>query len=318
MYNVERYIDRCIKSLLSQDMDDYEIILVDDKSTDSTLCKAEKWISCDKIFIIKKDSHSGLSDTRNVGLNAARSEYIIFVDSDDYVESNGLGTMKEMIIQAYFPDAFYVEFEEHRTADSMPSLGFVSHRNRSYTGKEFFTNELKSEKLWVSSCTGTYKRTFLIENGLYFKPGILNEDELWTPQVLLCARSIYYSNQLWYHYVRREGSITSRHSDTKRGIDVINAAEQLYKTVSDIDDQDLRRLFKNHLANLYLEGVAIGQLYRKPISRCLDRFFPLKNAFYMKETIKAMVYMLSPYMYCRIRYYNTKRCIKRKVKQTDG
>ena len=86
-YNVERYIDKCVDSLEEQNIDDYEIIIINDCSTDNTINVIKRRAKCN-IRIINKEINTGLSDTRNIGIESANGEYIMFVDSDDYIETN--------------------------------------------------------------------------------------------------------------------------------------------------------------------------------------------------------------------------------------
>lgn len=91
MYNVSEYIDRCLNSLVNQNIDDYEIIVVNDASVDDSLIKAQKWENLyQNLKVINKEKNSGLSDTRNKGLKEATGKYILFVDSDDYIDTNSL------------------------------------------------------------------------------------------------------------------------------------------------------------------------------------------------------------------------------------
>lgn len=85
IYNVERYLDKCIISLTEQDINDYEIILINDGSTDNSINICEKWLAKSNNIKIYTKHNSGLSDTRNFGIKKAIGDYIVFVDSDDYI-----------------------------------------------------------------------------------------------------------------------------------------------------------------------------------------------------------------------------------------
>lgn len=88
IYNVEKYIERCIKSLISQTYRDIEILLINDGSPDDSKTICERYEKIDKRIKLYNKENGGLSDTRNYGLKRAKGEYILFVDSDDYIESN--------------------------------------------------------------------------------------------------------------------------------------------------------------------------------------------------------------------------------------
>lgn len=101
IYNTEKYLDKCIKSVLNQTMSDYELILIDDCSTDDSLTIACKYKS-EHIKVLKNVSNSGLSETRNLGIKNASGDYIVFLDSDDYIEKTALLSLNKlpMIVSA--------------------------------------------------------------------------------------------------------------------------------------------------------------------------------------------------------------------------
>ena len=86
VYNVEKYLEKCLQSLIEQCYSDMEIVVVDDKSTDRSLCIAKKYEKYNNVKVISKEKNTGLSDSRNVGIRESRGQYIMFLDSDDYVE----------------------------------------------------------------------------------------------------------------------------------------------------------------------------------------------------------------------------------------
>ena len=85
VYNAEKYIDRCVQSILSQKYKNYELILVDDHSTDSSLTKCQKWKNTDNRIKILKNPSKGVSSARNTGVRCADGEYIMFIDSDEFL-----------------------------------------------------------------------------------------------------------------------------------------------------------------------------------------------------------------------------------------
>ena len=100
VYNAEKWIDRCIKSLIKQTYDDIEIILVNDGSTDTSLSVCKKYADIDKRIVVIDKKNSGVSATRNIGIEIAKGEYIQFVDSDDYIDEK----MCEMLVNAIEKD----------------------------------------------------------------------------------------------------------------------------------------------------------------------------------------------------------------------
>lgn len=297
VYNVEKYLDKCIDSLIQQDFEDYEIFLINDGSTDSSVKIAEKYVNNNKVQLINKEKNSGLSDTRNIGLKKANGDYIIFVDSDDYVDHEYLKRVYKIIIDQSYPDIVYTGFVEERDKNNITIYGYKSEKNVCYKNNDFLINELRHRTLYAPVCFGIYKRKLLIANNLFFKSGICHEDELWTPQVVYHANSVYTTDLSPYHYIRREGSITKIKDKTKNGIDLLRSCNELTIFSNKIKNKELMRLMNNHIAMLYMKAMCRGKLYRKEYRKLIDRTFPIKNTVFMYDQIKAILFLASLRIY---------------------
>ncbi len=213
VYNVEKYIRECVDSIVSQDFSDYEIILVDDGSLDTSgeICDeyAEKY---NFISVIHK-INGGLSDARNTGINAACGDYILFVDSDDYIAEGALKKISESVknnnnvVDVVFLEAFKV----------FPD-GDVVSLGDGYNGK-FINGQPKKivmehiaalPKYPGSACTKLIRRTLITDNDMYFGQGLLSEDIDWTLSLLMKSEVFSYCDAPYYYYRQdRTGSITS-------------------------------------------------------------------------------------------------------------
>lgn len=301
MYNVEKYIEKCLKSLIEQDINDYEVILVNDGSSDSSLEIAEKWANkYSQIKFHTKSKNTGLSDTRNIGLKLSRGDYVIFIDSDDYVEFNCLSRLKQEIIKSKYPDVIYTGFYQEQEGKIKALYGYKSKHNTLFTSEDFLKSELKKRNLYAAACFGIYKRELILDKNLFFLSGILHEDELWTPNLLFNSKTVYTSDIIFYHYVRRENSITKSKDKTKNGLDLLKICESLETISKTITDAELKKLMDNHIAMLYMKAMTRGKLYRKRYIGLIDRSYPLKktNTFYDK--IKALIFFISPLMYYKL------------------
>ena len=302
MYNVEKYLDKCLTSLTSQNYEDYEIILINDCSKDETLAIAQSWSrKCSNITLIDKDYNTGLSDTRNLGIHICNGTYIIFVDSDDYIEDNTLNIFNT-IIEKYEPDVIYAGYyKEYENGDMVPSYGFLSQPNLLYASKDFMISELNKRNLYASAAFGIYKREMLQSHDLFFKVGILHEDEHWTPRVLINANTVYLSDFHFYHYLKREGSITTQTDRTKNGLDLLQTCLELERySRENISNPQLLKLFHNQIAKLYMKAVCIGKLYRKDYCNTVDRFFPIKHAVKGYDRLKAILFAISLNVYAKV------------------
>lgn len=297
MYNSEKYIDKCLESLNSQDIDDYEVIIVDDGSSDDSINKAKIWVNrSDKMKLIIKEKNGGLSETRNIGINAASRKYLMFVDSDDYIEKNSLGALRSKIIDGGFPDVMYAGMN---LIDGVTTsyFGYVSSPNTLFKSFEFMKSELRNRNLFAMAQLGIYKRDIIVRNGVFFEKDILHEDELWTPMFLFACNNVYTSKIVFYNYVKHQGSITRAKDKTKNGIDLMNTSVKLDSYINNLDDKELVKLMKNHVAKLYMKGMARGRLYRKAYRNQVDSFFPIKRTCFLYDTLKAILFATNLKLY---------------------
>ena len=300
VYNVEKYLEKCLQSLIEQCYSDMEIVVVDDKSTDRSLCIAKKYEKYNNVKVISKEKNTGLSDSRNVGIRESRGQYIMFLDSDDYVEDGCIFKIQEIVKKENEPDIVYFGYSEEyeSTNEKYIKYGYVSQKNKIYTGEEFAIAELIQRNLYAAACFGIYNREFIVRNNLYFESGLLHEDELWTPQVILRANKVYTSDYVFYHYLRRNGSITRSGNKTKHGQDMLCICKKLDILANEIKNPELKKYMDNHIAMLYMKGMTEGRLYQTNME--IDRFYPLRKVCFKKDRAKAILFAFSLRLYYRI------------------
>lgn len=304
VYNVEKYLEKCLQSLIEQCYSDMEIV-VDDKSTDRSLCIAKKYEKYNNVKVISKEKNTGLSDSRNVGIRESRGQYIMFLDSDDYVEDGCIFKIQEIVKKENEPDIVYFGYSEEyeSTNEKYIKYGYVSQKDKIYTGEEFAIAELKQRNLYAAACFGIYNREFIVRNNLYFESGLLHEDELWTPQVILRANKVYTSDYVFYHYLRRNGSITRSGNKTKHGQDMLCICKKLDILANEIKNPELKKYMDNHIAMLYMKGMTEGRLYQTNME--IDRFYPLRKVCFKKDRAKAILFAFSLRLYYRINIMKT-------------
>ena len=305
VYNVEKYLEKCLQSLIEQCYSDMEIVVVDDKSTDRSLCIAKKYEKYNNVKVISKEKNTGLSDSRNVGIRESRGQYIMFLDSDDYVEDGCIFKIQEIVKKENEPDIVYFGYSEEyeSTNEKYIKYGYVSQKDKIYTGEEFAIAELKQRNLYAAACFGIYNREFIVRNNLYFESGLLHEDELWTPQVILRANKVYTSDYVFYHYLRRKGSITRSGNKTKHGQDMLCICKKLDILANEIKNPELKKYMDNHIAMLYMKGMTEGRLYQTNME--IDRFYPLRKVCFKKDRVKAILFAFSLRLYYRINIMKT-------------
>ena len=206
VYNVERYLSICLDHLRGQGFSDFEVICVDDGSTDSSCRIAEMHAALDPRITILKKENGGVSSARNAGMRAARGEYILFADSDDYLGYGALEVIAE-VVRDEDPDI--VTFG----ADCIPSWTVspwlewcLSPRDVIYD--KFDQAILFEEASAPFSWRTVFKRDFLIENNIWYKETLpLGEDEVFLFEAYPCSKkTVFISDKLYSYRLSRKGS----------------------------------------------------------------------------------------------------------------
>lgn len=216
VYNAEKYLYRCIGSILEQTYKNVEIILVDDGSEDTSGAVCDQYaVQSDRVRVIHQDN-AGVSSARNAGLKAALGEYVIFMDSDDYIETNMYEEMMR-IIDRYHCDVVLCdcekEFPDHSEKYTHQiRAGFY---DRKQLEDEYYPALLITENMeypaTISNCLCMFRKSILNEE-VYYEPGVrYSEDWLFGTQILIRSRSFYYmKGRYFYHYRMNEDSATHK------------------------------------------------------------------------------------------------------------
>lgn len=228
VYNVENYLDQCLKSITSYKGEDkIEIIIVNDGSTDNSLEICRDYSNKYSNITIVSQKNQGLSEARNTGIRTARGKYLLFLDSDDFLYDDIIYRLLDDIHDKYKDMFFGRSYKYYGDYEKM-ELSQID-----YDFKEEISPDISFEKLnninnfWFAAWLVIVNREFLLRNNLFFKKGILHEDELWVPSVFIKASSIGYLNYGFYCYrLNREGSIVSK-PNIKRDFDKLIVADEL-------------------------------------------------------------------------------------------
>lgn len=249
LYGVEQYLRKCVDSLLAQDYDDYEIILVDDGSPDSCPAICDEYAKEHKNIRVVHRVNGGLSAARNSGFEVAQGEYIMFVDSDDYLQPNVLGALLKRLDEEQL-DVLRYNYQNVRENGE----AFVPFK----TGKPYFdySSEVVDGETFLNDRLGyaCYAWAFVLRrellDGCIFTPGIYFEDTDWTPRMLVKAKRVASTEMIVYNYLWREGSITLPTSFEKKQkilddrMKLLHGFQEQRKLVTD------DRWFKWHTASL--------------------------------------------------------------------
>lgn len=222
VYNVECYLGECISSVLNQDIpfSDYEIIIINDGSTDNSLEVIKRYTKNTINTIVINQQNQGLSHARNTGLEIAKGQYIWFIDSDDWIKSNSLKNIFTTISTNNYPDLIEISRLKFIN-DSEKKEIFITHELSPMSGKEY----LEKNTYQISAAVYIIKKEFLKTNNLLFVENIFHEDNEFTPRVLFFAKHIAFHPPIVYIHRYRKGSITQTKSN-KRISDLFFVAEK--------------------------------------------------------------------------------------------
>ena len=244
IYNVEQYLEECLNSIINQSIENIEVILINDGSTDLSKDIASKFVEKDKRFVLINQQNQGLSAARNTGIQMAKGKYIYFIDSDDFIIDNK--NLKEMVdlLEKYNSDALVgrmvrVYDNKNKVLDSE----YINLFNTDVCTKREYLKVSVNHNC-APCCMYMYKRSLLTDNNIKFKVGFLHEDEDFTPRVLLKTKKISIYNEGFYGYRQRENSITKTFS--KKNIkDIISILLDLDQEYNNINEKMIRKIMKN-------------------------------------------------------------------------
>ncbi len=243
IYNTEKYIDRCVQSILNQTYQNFEILLIDDGSTDCSYEICRKYESLDNVRIFHQEN-KGLSATRNYGIKESNGDYVFYVDSDDYISKDCLETLVRMAnkYDAKICAASFGFFNDH---------GAIGRKDCNSIEKCFSNisackNLLYGKAFYTSSCNILIERNIALAN--LFPIGKFHEDEFTTFRYLLATSKAAFTTKITYYYYQRQGSIM--HVCGKQVIDALRAADN-YVTFMNKNIPSLVHAAENKKYSLY-------------------------------------------------------------------
>lgn len=211
VYNVEKFLKRCLDSVLNQTLKDIEIICVNDGSTDNSLKIIEEYKKFENIKIINQ-KNSGLSVARNIGLKHASADYVAFLDSDDFVDSD-------------FYEKLFNSIEKEKADIACASIVRENDKKRTYliNYKQVEIALNPRERFILANCpkynfvwNKLYKKELIEKNNLKFVSGMIYEDMWFTPDILEAANSIVAVHDTFYHYWKHKNTLIKGDCDKYR------------------------------------------------------------------------------------------------------
>ena len=266
VYNVEKYINRCVDSIINQTYKNLEIILVDDGSPDNCGKICDEYAKKDgRIKVVHKEN-GGVSSARNIGLDIATGDYIGFIDSDDYIELDMFECLVNSIIK-YNLDICECNF----IIEEKNNISYVKCKYENILENRDIIKNYLSDNIRPETCNKLYKKEFF-DDIRFDTTMILGEDAFINYQIMKRAMKIYNINQYKYHYVKREGSATS-YFINKKSLLYIDKIETMIE--NEKNDMDLY----NICINRYLT-VCFSRLNRMVVHNSYENFEYIKRKVY--------------------------------------
>lgn len=304
VYNVEPYIEECLQSVAYQTVSSQiECIIVDDKGTDASITIAEEFVNSYKgpipFRIIYRELNGGLSAARNSGIREAKGEYIYFLDSDDYIIPTCIETLLTMA-------------DKHAGVDLLPALYIRESNDMQQFGSKSFPefssnhNEIKRalldyDRIPVTAANRLIRRSLIIDNDLWFKEGIIHEDNYWTFFLAKHVKRMAFCTEKIYYYRETQGSITkavNREKEIKAYATIVN---DFIENIDNIEIGAQKRIILLHLLivkannfyksqsdfdNLLQRFKSVNDTWEETLLQIL--FFVPFNGFLYKKTVNLL------------------------------
>lgn len=249
VYNVEKYIDRCIESVVNQTFADFEVVLIDDGSTDCSGIKCLEWEKTDSRIHVVQQQNKGLGPTRNLGVQLAKYEYITFLDSDDWWDVHYLEKMMQPILENDVDivccDIHYCERDAKGDLDDNISELRIPANKILFTSDNIELINTARTFMWGK----IYKKKLFVDNRIV-QPAHAYEDVPITPLIIAKATNIYRVGfPLYYYYRKRQGSLANSVDSL---MDMEKSIEEL---IANFKQEDIFELYQEQLKKMVYSQV---------------------------------------------------------------
>ena len=305
VYNVEKYLENCIESILNQTFKDFELILVDDGSTDNSCKICDIYEKKDSRIKVIHKNNGGLSSARNAGLDIACGKYVGFIDSDDSIHPRMYEILYDLI-KKYESDISCCNYKKiydifKDEYENVNSLEVIEMSNIEAI-KNLYDKEI-GVKL-VIACNKLYRKNLF--DKIRYKVGRLHEDEFMAHRILYNSKKITYVDNELYYYLQRDGSIMSKKT-YKRKVDALLAQSDRMRFCNKIGlksmSDNICKIYEYEFFNLYRQLLGEGSANKEFLNEIrrdfiLNLYILLRQKdINIKEKISCLVFALSPKVY---------------------
>lgn len=281
VYNVEKYLRECLDSVVTQDLDDIEIICINDGSTDGSAgILSEYATQYEKLFILDKEN-SGLSAARNSGLSVAKGKYILFLDSDDFLaDSSAVSRLYDKAEHDSLDQLFFdatVIFESGETKEKNKNYIEYYKRKKEYpeikTGKDFFSDLQENWDFKPNACMQMLRREFLLKYNLRFIEDIVHEDEVFTLECSTVSEKTGYLAESFLVRRIREESIMTMTRKAKSILGYYSGIGGLIRFAEKNVSSEDERFYRSYLQRIQVMLELAARLYIKESEEEKEKLF---------------------------------------------
>ena len=306
VYNTEKYLRRCFDSVIAQDYKNLEIVIINDGSEDNSeqIINEYKKKYPELISYYKKEN-SGVADTRNFGIEKAQGDYIMFLDSDDYIDKALLKTLEEYVNK----NIDLIKFKLQRANEEGKTLEIVSGATfEKTTGEDGFNKLYSTDVLLDSPCVYLIKKEIFVKNSLKFAVGTEHEDFGLVPFIIVLAQTMVSINFYGYYYVQSDNSITRNENYTKTIKKAYDALKHYDNAIVLIEILNINKITKQNLKIYYTNAIILKakelhndeqKKYIKEIKdRKMTKNIKIRN---MKQLIKKILLTMNIKLYLQMK-----------------
>ena len=210
VYNAIDYLSDCLESILEQDFQDYEIVLVDDGSTDGSEKLCDEYADRYNSLCVVHQNNGGASSARNTGIRAAKGDYIHFVDSDDRLNGSTVYSKLFQALGTAEPDIVFSRRERYNESMSILEATQPTYFRDGFFEGDVLLDVLQNKYELVLTCpiNKVIKRSIVVDNQLFFVEKLNHEEDEWLPRVIAKAKTCWYYNKVIYQVRHRKGSLS--------------------------------------------------------------------------------------------------------------
>lgn len=291
VYNVEKYLDECVKSVLTQSFTDWEMILVDDGSTDGCPAMCDEFSKKDSRIKVIHKKNGGSSSARNAGLKVAGGDYIIFLDSDDFYNdekafetfANNLKNDEDVLV--FGCTDFNMNTGKTIVSRTGYDIELISKNDCAKTLHYLLSSKMIPGSAWLFC----FKRNLVVNNQISFKEGIQNEDYDFVLSVFTSCKSINAIDNPFYSYRQGRAESITGSSNIKMIYGIEYTINKWIKRSENIENEVIKKDVLNYIAFIYSTGFVVcgrmkGDTNKQQAVKILKKYKHILKFGYWKKT----------------------------------